>query len=100
MLDLRVGVLARALTAAPERLHDTLDESRPEQWVVIDEISRVPAVLGVVHQRLDREPARRFLLTGSSARAPVVLDAQMLVWNFTHATFLVSSRNDSDTGLK
>jgi len=69
VLDLRAGPLARTLTAAPERLHDALDESRPDQWVVIDEISRVPALLDVVHQRLDREPARRFLLTGSSARA-------------------------------
>ena len=69
VLDLRAGLLARTLTAVPERLHETLDESRADQWVVIDEISRVPALLDVVHQRLDREPARRFLLTGSSARA-------------------------------
>ena len=55
--------------AAPERRHDTLDESCFDQWVVIDEISRVPALLDVAHQRLDREPARRFLLTGPSARA-------------------------------
>ena len=68
-LDLRAGQLARMLTASPERLHDALDESRPDQWVVIDEVSRVPALLDVVHQRLDREPGRRFLLTGSSARA-------------------------------
>jgi len=46
-----------------------LDASHPSQWVVIDEIPRVPAFLDVVHQRLDREPARGFLLTGSSARA-------------------------------
>ncbi len=63
------GPLARALGAEPERLHGMLDASHPSQWVVIDEIPRVPAFLDVVHQRLDREPARGFLLTGSSARA-------------------------------
>ena len=69
VLDLRAGPLARAFTAAPERLHDTLDEARPEQWIVIDEVPRVPALLDIVHQRMDREPKRRFLLTGSSARS-------------------------------
>lgn len=69
VLDLRSGPVARSLTAAPERLHDVLDAEPPTRWVVIDEVPRVPALLDVVHQRLDREPARRFLLTGSSARA-------------------------------
>jgi len=68
-IDLRAGPVARALVAAPERLHDTIDTVAPERWVVIDEIQRVPALLDVVHQRLDREPWRRFLLTGSSARS-------------------------------
>ncbi len=69
VLDLRAGPLARALAAAPERLHDALDAAREGQWIVIDEVSRVPAVLDVVHQRMDRDPTRRFLLTGSSARS-------------------------------
>ena len=69
VLDLRAGPLARALAAAPERLHDTLDATRGDTWVVIDEVSRVPALLDAVHQRMDREPERRFLLTGSSARS-------------------------------
>ena len=69
VLDMRAGPLARAYTAAPERLHETLDASPASQWVVIDEVQRVPTILDAVHQRLDREPARRFLLTGSSARS-------------------------------
>ena len=68
-IDLRAGPLARALIAAPERLHDAIDGIAPDEWVVIDEVQRVPALLDVVHQRLDREPQRRFLLTGSSARS-------------------------------
>lgn len=68
-LDLRAGPLARQLAVRPEALHDTLAAAAPGPWVVMDEISRVPALLDVVHQQLDRDPSRRFLLTGSSARA-------------------------------
>jgi len=68
-IDLRAGPVARALIAAPERLHDAIDGVARDRWVVIDEVQRVPALLDVVHQRLDREPQRRFLLTGSSARS-------------------------------
>jgi predicted AAA+ superfamily ATPase len=69
VLDLRSGPVARALTAEPERLHDMLDATARDRWVVIDEVQRVPAILDAVHQRMDREPERRFLLTGSSARS-------------------------------
>jgi len=57
------------LATEPDRLHDTLDAAAVDRWVVIDEVQRVPAILDAVHQRLDREPARRFLLTGSTARS-------------------------------
>lgn len=69
LLDLRSGPVARMLAAEPERLHETLDAASVDRWVVIDEVQRVPAILDAVHQRMDREPARRFLLTGSSARS-------------------------------
>lgn len=68
-IDLRAGAVARSLLAAPERLHDAIDGTAPHTWVVIDEVQRAPALLDIVHQRLDREPHRRFLLTGSSARS-------------------------------
>ena len=60
LLDLRSGPVARMLTAEPERLHETLDASAIDRWVVIDEVQRVPAILDAVHQRMDREPTRRF----------------------------------------
>jgi len=69
LLDLRSGAISRLLTAEPERLHEVIDAAAPERWVVIDEVQRIPAILDAVHQRLDREPMRRFLLTGSSARS-------------------------------
>jgi uncharacterized protein len=66
--DLRDSELGSALSAAPHRLHDLINDEAVERWIVIDEIQRVPALLDVVHQRLDREPGRRFLMTGSSPR--------------------------------
>ena len=36
--------------------------------VLIDEVQRVPEVLHVVHDLIEEGPARRFVLTGSSAR--------------------------------
>ena len=68
-LDLRSGPIARVLASEPERLHGMLDATAANRWVVIDEVQRVPAILDPVHQRMDREPERRFLLTGSSARS-------------------------------
>ncbi len=68
-VDLRTGPDARLLASAPERLHDLMDSADPARLVIVDEIQKLPGILDVVHQRLDREPARRFLLTGSSARA-------------------------------
>ena len=49
VLDLRAGPpLARAYSAAPERLHEALDASPASQWVVIDEVQRVPTILDVL----------------------------------------------------
>ncbi len=67
-IDLRDAATNRRLNAEPARLHSILDDEPADRWVVIDEVQRLPAVLDVVHQRLDRESKRRFLLTGSSAR--------------------------------
>ncbi len=66
--DLRSGPLARILSAGPERLHAMLTAEPSDRWIVIDEIGRVPELLDVVHQSIDRDSRRRFLLTGSSAR--------------------------------
>lgn len=46
-----------------------LDATAANRWAVIDEVQRIPAILDPVHQRMDREPERRFLLTGSGARS-------------------------------
>ena len=67
-LDLLDPGLHRRLTARPEHLRELLAGS-PCATVVIDEIQRLPSLLGVVHAALEEEaPPRRFVLTGSSAR--------------------------------
>jgi predicted AAA+ superfamily ATPase len=52
--------------AAPERLGERIPQGHKE-WVVVDEIQRVPELLNEVH-RLIESRKLRFALTGSSAR--------------------------------
>ncbi len=54
--------------AAPERLRATVAASPARRPVVIDEVQRVPQLLQVVHQLIERDKTLRFVLTGSSAR--------------------------------
>lgn len=58
----------RRLTAHPERLGELLAGNPERKTVVIDEVQRVPELLTVVHQFMERKTGRRFILTGSSAR--------------------------------
>ena len=67
VVDLLVGSRYRELSARPERLRD-LVVSSPVRDVVIDEIQRVPELLHSVHQLIESDRPRRFILTGSSAR--------------------------------
>lgn len=59
------GVYTRLL-AAPERLGDLIPKDHAD-WVVVDEVQRVPELLNDVH-RLIESRRLRFVLTGSSAR--------------------------------
>ncbi len=54
------------LLAAPQRLGDQIPQGYRD-WVVVDEIQRVPELLNEVH-RLMESRRLRFVLTGSSAR--------------------------------
>lgn len=60
--------LQRALSARPERLRELVLGAPHKRHVVVDEIQRVPELLPVVHDLLESESGRRFVLTGSSAR--------------------------------
>lgn len=58
----------RFYSAAPERLRQTLAASPAKRTVIIDEVQRVPQLLQVVHQLIERDKSLVFVLTGSSAR--------------------------------
>ncbi len=55
------------LSTAPQRLEPMIMSFPRHDWVVIDEVQRVPMLLNEVH-RLIEEQQIHFLLTGSSAR--------------------------------
>ena len=57
----------RTLSARPERLAE-IAEGSPDEIVVLDEVQRVPELLNVVHELIEQNKDRRFVLTGSSAR--------------------------------
>ncbi len=53
----------------PEHLLERLDAvPRKEGTVILDEVQKVPALLDVVHQGIEKYPHCRFILCGSSAR--------------------------------
>lgn len=55
------------LSRDPSTLYRELESGPADQWIVIDEVQKVPAILDEVH-RLIENRGRRFLLSGSSAR--------------------------------
>lgn len=67
-VDLLKPETYRELQARPEHLREIALGSTPKGTVVVDEVQRVPELLNVVHEVLERPGAPRFVLTGSSAR--------------------------------
>jgi uncharacterized protein len=59
----------RTYSSHPEHLRERLSAEPADTTVVIDEVQRVPEMLPVVHDLIEKEGRRRrFVLTGSSAR--------------------------------
>ncbi len=54
------------LSANPGHIRDLIPPDRPD-WVVIDEVQRIPALLNEVHDLIEAQ-GQNFILTGSSAR--------------------------------
>ncbi len=67
-LDLLDQETFRNYASHPERLRELIAANPGIQPVIIDEIQKIPALLDVVHQQIEEQPARQFILTGSSAR--------------------------------
>jgi len=64
--DLRQSSTYQRLLAAPDRLDDWIPRAHID-WVVLDEIQRVPDLLNEVHRLIETRKLR-FAVTGSSAR--------------------------------
>lgn len=67
-VDLLDPVRLREMSARPERLKELVAGSPRRTCIVIDEIQKCPALLEVVHGLMETDRAKRFVLTGSSAR--------------------------------
>ena len=67
-IDLLDPVMLRQLSAKPERLIELAAANTRRPQVVIDEVQKLPEILEVVHQLIERKGGQQFILTGSSAR--------------------------------
>jgi uncharacterized protein len=67
-LDLLDPEAQRIYQARPERLRELVAGRPQARDVVIDEVQKVPALLDVVHELVEKRRELRFVLTGSSAR--------------------------------
>ena len=57
----------RSYSARPERLRELVLANKNKKVVVIDEIQKVPDLLGAVHALIERKQGWQFVLTGSSS---------------------------------
>lgn len=65
-IDLLEAQLFNDLLANPQRLENFIPGNYKD-WVIIDEVQRIPEILNEVH-RLIEKSGFKFVLTGSSAR--------------------------------
>lgn len=67
-LDLLLPDIYRSYNARPERLREIIYAHEDKKVIVLDEIQRIPELLGVVHSLIEEKKGWMFVLTGSSAR--------------------------------
>ena len=65
-IDLLEAEIYTRLKANPQRLADYIPEGHSD-WILIDEIQKIPELLDEVHRRIELYK-QKFILTGSSAR--------------------------------
>lgn len=65
-IDLLEAELFNDLIANPQRLENLIPKNFKE-WIIIDEVQRIPEILNEVHRLIERYKYK-FILTGSSAR--------------------------------
>ena len=67
IIDLLSPDVFRKFSAKPERLHEVARGSK-NNIIIIDEIQKIPELLAVVHELIEKKLGFQFILTGSSAR--------------------------------
>ena len=67
IIDLLAPELFRLYSARPERLREVTSGSK-EKTIIIDEVQKVPELLDVVHELIEKGNGLQFILTSSSAR--------------------------------
>ncbi len=67
-IDLLEPDIFRSYSAYPERLREIVFANPGKKTVVIDEIQKVPELLGVIHSLIEKKLKKQFILTGSSSR--------------------------------
>lgn len=67
LIDLLSPDVFREFSARPERLIQLI-QGQGQKTIIIDEVQKVPQVLPVVHQLIQKDQTLQFILTGSSAR--------------------------------
>ena len=65
-LDLLESELYVTLSASPQRLSNLIPKGHKD-WIILDEVQKIPALLDEVHRLIEKERFK-FILTGSSAR--------------------------------
>ncbi|MFT5207787.1 MAG: putative AAA+ superfamily ATPase [Candidatus Omnitrophota bacterium] len=53
--------------ARPQTFREDINDLKPNSWVIVDEIQRIPSLLNEVHRAIE-EKKLKFILLGSSAR--------------------------------
>lgn len=103
-LDLLEAELFNDLLANPQRIENFIPKDFKD-WVIIDEVQRVPELLNEVH-RLIEKYKYKFILTGSSARkirrkGPNLLGGRALTYSLHQLTAIELGRDfDLDHSLK
>ncbi|MFA4890001.1 MAG: AAA family ATPase [Candidatus Omnitrophota bacterium] len=67
-IDLLEADTFRTYNAHPERLREVAFADSRLKTIVIDEVQKVPELLGEVHASIEKKTGMQFILTGSSIR--------------------------------
>ncbi len=84
-LDLLDEALYTDLLADPSLFAQLLSGVRPGEWVVVDEVQRIPSLLNEAHRMIEQRGVR-FALLGSSARKLKTAGTNLLAGRALHKT--------------